>query len=36
MNDNMNMPGAKLFRNTSTGNTQLSLVNGKVTEINCP
>ncbi|MCJ7932520.1 MAG: hypothetical protein MUW56_02505 [Chryseobacterium sp.] len=36
MNENMNMPGAKLFRNTANGNTQLSLVNGKLTETNCP
>ena len=36
MNEKMNMPGAKLFRNTSSGNTQLSLVNGKLTETKCP
>ncbi|SHE64155.1 hypothetical protein [Chryseobacterium sp. OV279] len=36
MNEKMNIPGAKLFRNTSSGNTQLSLVNGKLTETNCP
>ncbi len=36
MNENMNMPGAKLFRNTSSGNTQLSLINGKLTETKCP
>ncbi|MDQ0068065.1 hypothetical protein [Chryseobacterium lathyri] len=36
MTEKMNMSGASLFRNTSSGNTQLSLVNGKLTETNCP
>lgn len=36
MNEKMNMPGAKLFKSTASGNTQLSLVNGKLVETNCP
>lgn len=36
MAEKMSMSGASLFRNTSSGNTQLSFVNGKLTETNCP
>ncbi|WP_419870599.1 hypothetical protein [Chryseobacterium sp. CT-SW4] len=36
MGKHLNIPNAKLFRNSSSGNTQLSLVNGKITESKCP
>lgn len=36
MNDKMNMPGLKLYRNTESGNTELQLFKGNRKEVPCP